>query len=569
VKIEVVKTEGVRRTIAITADEADVVAVKKNAANAVRAQAKIPGFRPGKAPDALLFKMYGDAVTREIRYQLREQALRLLNVFHGGGEILAIVTLDIPEIAEGVSIVINVEVDLRPEFELPDYNNIPLADIESLVASDEVVDGHLKEIAEVAKTRRIVDDRPIREGDNVHLVVIGTFADGTPVPSGEDPAQGYVIIDPEDPDNCDVHEISQGIVGMFPGEDNAKEITVTYPEDYKVPCLAGHSVIYKCTIISIAESVVPALDDAFAKGEGFKDLEDLRDRTREMIAARRFVEEFKDRSAIVRNFLCNSVDFPIPESLMAEIPPEDIKLSLIADAIAKKEGIEISNEDMLRCLLQKSVEFDQDIMDIIRGAKKDERQMRHLKKACQLYSVVDLLVRRNLGRNQKVTGQLQTQITTCDSNSFPCMQVGLVDNLNFAGNPQLTLGQGSFADESGEVKPTETSGTKSVLSEDATPCPGQMELSYGKDGEPCCHGDSECTTCSCFGSDHGSDCTEACPCGETKCSCANNGDEFECTCCGGLLDEKNFPESHAVTERMDHLGFAATQSESETSPTAV
>jgi len=274
-------------------------------------QAKIPGFRPGKVPEAVIKRRFGTEIRKEVIDTLLperfNQAVRDLGVTPVGQPQVAELTVD-----EGSPLHVKAVFEFIPAFSIEGYQDVTVPK-----PSVEITEVEFKQELEQLRESRatiepVEEDRAIADGDWVQITYKGTLEsepEAEPV-AGED---SLVEIGGKDT----VEAFSTALRGAKPGE--TVNVAATYPDEYPEKKLAGKTVDYTIDVKGIKKRNVPQLDDEFAKEVGsFENLADLEKRIRENLAnrKRRAVEgETKDKlfAALIERF-----PFPVPESLVQE-----------------------------------------------------------------------------------------------------------------------------------------------------------------------------------------------------------------------------------------------------------
>ena len=222
--------------------------------NKVKKDIAVPGFRKGKAPRKVIEGMYGaqvfyeDAVN-EIFPEVYVKAVVDQKLKAVGGPSIS--SMDVNE--DG-AIVLTVETALYPEVTLGQYKGIEVPKA-AVSVTDEDVENEINRMAERNSSIQTVE-RPAQEGDTVVLDYEG-FDNGVAFEGGK--ADNYSL-------KLGSHQFIPGfeeaLVGLSAGEE--KDIDVTFPENY-TPELAGKPVVFKCKIHEGKETIMPELDDEFAK----------------------------------------------------------------------------------------------------------------------------------------------------------------------------------------------------------------------------------------------------------------------------------------------------------------
>ena len=276
-------------------------------------KARVPGFRPGKAParvikqrykDQILYDVANDLIPRAVEDALRERGVE------------AVETPDIRDVTveEGQPLTFTASFDTLPTFEPGDYSTIALRRPSSRVEED-AVDLALERLRERAARYEPVEGRGIEAGDTV---VVDLERKRLRESLSNDAAE-------KDSRSLNV-TIELGAKANPPGFDEqllgleigtTKTFTVHYPSDYAIGELANAEITYTVTLKAIKRRVVPALDDELAKDLGeFQTLEELRVRVRQDVEHQaRHAAERELRAELMKQ-LAARVPFELPPSLI-------------------------------------------------------------------------------------------------------------------------------------------------------------------------------------------------------------------------------------------------------------
>ncbi len=289
---------------------------------------RVPGFRPGRAPRAMLERVLGPgAVLDEAVDQLVEDAYRAALV-EAKVVPLGQANVEVVQAEEGKPLVFRATVPVRPEVTLGDYRNYPFRP-EIQPVDEERVERVLEGLREQHAVLSPVEDRPAKAGD---LAIIGFEGrrDGTPVPDAS--AERFpVVIGQEGL----IPGFEDHLVGLRVGESTTFSLAI--PADDPNTELAGATVEFTVTLHELREKVLPPLDDAFAQAVGpYRDLAALRADIRarlERHALDRARHAFGDR--IVEYATANaSVEVPdllVDEEL--ELMRDELRSALARDGI--------------------------------------------------------------------------------------------------------------------------------------------------------------------------------------------------------------------------------------------
>jgi trigger factor len=292
-----------KRSVEIEIPLDQVEKAKSQVTETIRGKARIPGFRPGKAPLPIIKTRFASEIRSEVLEKLLPQAFR----DRAEKDNLKVVgTPDISDLTFEADQPIRFKAafEVAPEFEISDYRGLPVQYEEPTVTEQEV-DDRLESMRESKADYVNVDPRAIEKGDFV-LVNLKSIT-GLAEPIEQDNIQ--IEVGAED----SIPEFSENLTGMSPEE--SKEFDVNYPADYSQEKLAGKSVRFEITPKTIRRKEKPALDDEFAKDLGdYQNLGELRAAVRKSVThEKQFAAQQTAKETLIDK-LVESNDFPIPEA---------------------------------------------------------------------------------------------------------------------------------------------------------------------------------------------------------------------------------------------------------------
>jgi trigger factor len=368
------ETATCRRELELEIPAEDVQKAIDKVAKEFARVARVPGFRPGKAPVTLIRRRFADEIKGEVLQSLlpeqiekavKDQKLTPITQPH----------VDKVDFTDNAPLKFHAVFEVLPEFELGPYKDLEV-EVEASGVTDADVDKVLDESRERAVTFVAIEGRALAKGDFAQLKLVGTPADG-----GEPLRADNVMCHLGAEETLEA--FTDNLVGAQQGEHRRFE--VNYPEDYPDKKLAGKKYTYAVEVMGVKEKKLPALDDEFAKQvSDSQTMEELRGKVRQGLEA----ERDQRQNAAVRDALLKKVvaahDFPVPEALVEnqmdvrleravralasqgvdpravnvdwvamrrrqrEHAVEDVKAELLLDRIATAENIEASDEDLDR-----------------------------------------------------------------------------------------------------------------------------------------------------------------------------------------------------------------------------
>jgi trigger factor len=267
--------------------------------------AKIPGFRPGKAPAQVIRKRYREQILHDVVHELVpravDEALR-----ERGLEPVDTPNVKDVIVEEGRPLTFTAAFETVPPIDPGEYAAITLRKT-PVEVEDAAVDQALERLRERAARFEPVEDRPVAHGDTVVVDLERTGADGQ---TEKHENVSVEVGAPANPPGFDAE-----LTGLRVGD--SRKFTLTYPGDYAIKELAGSSVAYAVAVRAIKRRVVLALDDEFAKDLGdYESLEALRGRVREDLEHQSLHEKDRELRAEMLRQLASRVGFDAPASLV-------------------------------------------------------------------------------------------------------------------------------------------------------------------------------------------------------------------------------------------------------------
>ena len=393
-KVEVEKHPGLVSKLQIELPPEDVAKEWDAIANSFARVAKIPGYRPGKAPRAVIDKRFRKEIQEELTKKLVSKS------YHEAVEreqlrVASLTNIEDVQFGENKSMRFRATVVTAPEFELPDYKQIPMQVPETKV-SDVEVDEALDRLRDQSADFVDVPARGLEMGDFAVLDFEGSV-ESKPIseiaPQASKNLYGgkkfwlHLAADNFLPKFC------EQLIGQKPGE--TRLVIVHFPEDFMVKELAGKKADYAVTLRDIKEKVLPAVDDAFAaKLVPGKTLADLRHMIEHDIEHAKEHDAERTKESQIVKFLHEQTQFELPPALLqnetrralaelvqqnrergvtdemlkekekeliegaASLAAHRLKTNFILHRIAEREKIQVIKEDIDFRLKQEAARYD-------------------------------------------------------------------------------------------------------------------------------------------------------------------------------------------------------------------
>lgn len=374
--LQVEKLEKNMAKLTIEASAEDFENALQKAYLKAKGKINIPGFRKGKAPRKIIEKMYGAAVFYEdaanaLIPEAYSKALDECDL-----EIVSQPAIDVQQIEAGKPFIFTAEVAVKPEVTLGEYKGLEVEKT-PVDVTDEEVQAEIDKEREKNSRTIDVDDRAVENGDLIKLDFDGSV-DGVPFEGGK--AENYSLTIGS---GSFIPGFEDQLVGAKIGEE--LDVNVTFPEDYHAKELAGKAAVFKCKVNEIQVKELPEADDEFAQEvSDFDTLEEYKADVRKTLTEKKEKEARNKRQAAVIEKIVENATMEIPDAMVdsqvrnmiddfgrrmrsqgltmeqyfqftgmdmnkmkEQMKPEALKRiqnSLVLEAVAKAENIEISDE---------------------------------------------------------------------------------------------------------------------------------------------------------------------------------------------------------------------------------
>lgn len=353
-------------TIEIT--KAEFEAAKDKAFKKSGKNITVPGFRKGKAPRKMIEKLYGEGVFFEEAFNIIYPDAMEMAVEKSGIKPVGRADVDLGDPAEEGGLTIIAKVPVEPEVELGEYKGIEV-EKETVKVLQADVKAELNRMAQRnARTETV--ERKAKKNDTVDIDFEG-FVDGIPFEGGK----------------AEHHELTLGSGAFIPGfEDqligckagDEKDVVVTFPEEYHAKELAGKEATFKCKVHKVEETILPEIDDEFAKdvSDTCETLDDLKKEITERLKA--------ERQEAADNAFEEKVLDAVIDGMKADIPAAMIDAQV--DTIVQDFGYRLQMQGMG---LEQYLKMTGTEMGAFRAMFKDQAE-RQVKTRLALQKVVEL-----------------------------------------------------------------------------------------------------------------------------------------------------------------------------------
>ena len=276
--------------------------------NQYRRVARVPGFRPGHAPAALVRKRFLDDIRSEVVQSLVpkyfETAVKDQKMSVVGQPRFVDLKFE-----EDQPLTCTASFEILPDFDLQNYKQLE-AEEESAEVTEDDVNRTLEELQQRAATFEPVEDRPAADDDFLMVSY-----------RGQEP--GNANAESVEARDAMVHLSGEGTVAAFTENlrgakaGEAREFEVKYPDDYPKKALAGKTLKYRVEVQSIKKKVVPALDEEFVKSvSNYSSLEELKTKISEdLVEQKKRESEVKTRQKLLDQLIA-AHSFPVPDILV-------------------------------------------------------------------------------------------------------------------------------------------------------------------------------------------------------------------------------------------------------------
>lgn len=306
VQVEKLEKNMAKLTIEVSAEEFGKAMQK--AYQKQKNHISLPGFRKGKAPMAMIEKMYGPQVFYEDAANILMPEAYANAADESGLDIVSQPDIEVTQIEKGKTFIFTAEVAVKPEVVLGGYKGVEVEKKTAEVTDEEIQAELLKE---QEKNSRItaVEGRAVENGDRVVLDFEG-FVDGEAFQGGKGEQYPLTI-----GSGAFIPGFEEQLIGAE--VDKEVEVNVTFPEDYQAEELKGKAATFKCTVHKIEKKELPELNDDFAKDVSeFDTLEEYKADIKKNIEESKLEDIRRDKEDAVLTKVIEDAQMEIPEAMI-------------------------------------------------------------------------------------------------------------------------------------------------------------------------------------------------------------------------------------------------------------
>ncbi len=425
-KIELKEISETRKQMVVAFEATEVDQELNRVTGDYAKHVRIPGFRPGKAPAAVVRRRFEKEITADFKQAVVSKAYRD-GLKETGLEVVTIV--DVPEtpIEPGAPVEIAITVEVQPKFDLPEYVGLPVTGVNTNV-KDEEVDAAVEQLRREAAEFKTVE-RAAAAGDYVKFGFEGRIGEQKIAELVTDrPIYGSMPSTWEEAGSEEglLPGVGKQLIGLAAGE--TKDVEVVFPEKFPVEPLAGKTATYAVTVQEVRERVLPELNQEFLKVQGVESVDQLRERIRNSLTMRKEAEDHAERRRQAADALASRVEFPIPETLIESeseailrqlieqnmrrgIPQEELekakeelyatsrkaaiertKVRMLLTRVAEAEKIQIERDDINRAIYREAQRSNEKPEKVAKDLEKDRERVAVLQQNILVDKALDFLV---------------------------------------------------------------------------------------------------------------------------------------------------------------------------------
>jgi trigger factor len=394
---------------------------------------RLPGFRPGKVPQELLRKRYGAALETELVEEAVKETASKAIAEKGLRPAVQPELLEVGKYEQGKNLEYRFAIEALPDIQPGDFRSIALERIKPTVEDADVQAGLARLAASNPDLKPAEAGHKAEKGDVLVIDFSGTIA-GVEFPGGS--ATGHHV---QLGSNALMPGFEDQLVGAAAGEK--RDVTVTFPADYRAKNLAGKEAVFAVTVNEIKRPATAEIDDAFAERLGAKDLADLKSQVRKQIE--------NDFTAVSRmrlkrqllDKLADTHDFPVPQAMVEseftgiwkeierhkeagtldegdrgksdeelkseyrKIAERRVRLGLLLAEVGRRNNIDVSREEVGRAMMREAQRFPGQERKVLDFYQKNPDALGQLRAPLYEDKVVDFILELAKIEERALTGK--------------------------------------------------------------------------------------------------------------------------------------------------------------------
>lgn len=273
----------------------------------LRGRVNVPGFRKGKVPRNVIEKIYGPEMFYDGAYRDLVNGNYHKEIESIDEEVVSEPEIDVTQLEKGKPFIFTAKVALKPESTLKQYKGLKVPASDRTVTDEEVEEHILSERKKNAEKNEVT--RPVQDTDEITLDFEG-FVDGKAFEGGK--GEGFRLVIGS---GTFIPGFEDQLIGAEPGVE--KDVNVTFPEDYHEKSLAGKEALFKCTVKTIHEVILPEADDEFASDvSDFETMDEYRKDVREKLEKRKNDEADSEKMENALKELAKNLEVEIPGPML-------------------------------------------------------------------------------------------------------------------------------------------------------------------------------------------------------------------------------------------------------------
>ncbi len=422
--------DGLSHEFKVVVDAKEIEARVEDRLISLRETVRMPGFRPGKVPLALLRRQYGKSILGEVLEQAVSQTSSQA-LAEKGLRPATQPKIEITSFDEGGDLEYTMAVEAMPDITPADFREYKLVR-EVAEIGDAEVDAALERLADQHKSFAPVETkRAAKKGDALLIDFVGKI-DGEPFEGGS--STDHLL---ELGSSSFIEGFEDQLIGAKPGEH--REVKLTFPEDYPAAHLAGKEAVFEVDVKEIQEPQKITPDDAFAQSLGFADLAALRQAIKEQIE--------RDYAGLTRtklkrqllDKLAETHDFPVPQGMLEaefeaiwerveadrkegkldeddaaldedelreeyrRIAERRVRLGLLLSETGRMNGITVGEDEINRALMERARQFPGQEEQVIAYFRKNPDAVNEIRAPLFEDKVIDFILEMAQVEERKVS----------------------------------------------------------------------------------------------------------------------------------------------------------------------